>query len=97
MNLLLFLLEAIPPGPALDPIVEFLLKQGTTAAVMMAVNWVLIRHIFSQYESRISALEEAVDAAKGENLGLHKRIEEIQAERIRDLQEQLTQSGRNTT
>jgi ABC-type nickel/cobalt efflux system permease component RcnA len=57
-----------------DPLLDFLLQQGSTAAVILTVMWILVKKIFKQYEDRITYLEKASEECARDRKALHDLI-----------------------
>ena len=70
-----------------SPLVTFLLEQGTTASVVMACLWLLVKKVFAQYESRIEGLELKSTECENDRAQLHAQIFQIQKERIEQMNE----------
>jgi|TARA_R110000803_G_scaffold90465_1_gene157859 uncharacterized protein YeeX (DUF496 family) len=55
-------------------ILTFLIEQGTTAGLMLAILWILIKKVFSQYELRIDKLEITSEDCIADRKELHKTL-----------------------
>lgn len=72
---------------------QLLLEQGLSATFILAVLWVLIKKVFSQYEIRIDNMEAFLEESKQEISSLqdkvfelHNKIFDLQNEHIAALQ-----------
>ena len=68
-----------------EPIVKFLIEQGTSAGLMLGIIYILIRKILQQYEIRIAVLEKASEECAVDRSELHKRIHQMKDEHIESL------------
>lgn len=62
------------------------------AGVLYVAIWFLVKILKSQYDSRITALENASMACENDRRGLHEMIQKMQAERIERLESQASKN-----
>lgn len=71
----------------MESILNTLLEQGMTVALMTAMLWILIKKLLNQYEGRIEVLEKANSELRNKLDDLNDKIVELHKEHIESLKQ----------